>query len=325
MDRGAWRATVHGVTKSWTQVTLSLSRTVRDTHKTWLFLYRTKHPKVSGIQKTFNKNILKWLFRRETQLKGHQLLQLREKYCPELEVVPLNTISPRWPRWHFLRHVEPRMQTYREKEVLTPESVLRDQRSIPSFYRWKKMKHKKLKLRCPSLWRFVGVHWKDWCWGWNSNTLATSCEELTHWKRPWCWEGLGAGGEGDDRGWDGWMASPTRYTWVWVNSRSWWWTGRPGVLRVMGSQRAGHDWATELNWTPFEILMRYESSPQKSVCVCVCVRMHVCHIYKSAYIFRSSIDLLNSIPRPQIRMSDLNPSWINFWYKTYKFTYSHTR
>ena len=67
--------------------------------------------------------------------------------------------------------------------------------------------------------------------------------------RLWCWEGLGAGGEGDDRGWDGWMASLTWCTWVWVNSRSWWWTGRPGVLRFMGSQRVGHDWATELNWT----------------------------------------------------------------------------
>ena len=95
----------------------------------------------------------------------------------------------------------------------------------------------------------LGVHRKDWCWSWNSNTLATSCEELTHWKRPWCLEGLGAGGEGDDRGWDGWMASPTRWAWVWVNSGSWWWTGRPGVLRFMGSQRVRHDWATELNWT----------------------------------------------------------------------------
>ena len=90
-----------------------------------------------------------------------------------------------------------------------------------------------------------------------SNTLATSCEELTHWKRPWCWEGLGAGGEGDDRGWDGWMASPTRWTWVWVNSGSWWWTGKPGVLRFMGSQRVGHDWVTELNFIY-----------NRSVCVC---------------------------------------------------------
>ena len=65
----------------------------------------------------------------------------------------------------------------------------------------------------------LNIHWKDWCWSWNSNTLATWCEELTHWKRPWCWERLKVG-EGDDRGWDGWMASLTQWTWVWVNPRS---------------------------------------------------------------------------------------------------------
>ena len=78
---------------------------------------------------------------------------------------------------------------------------------------------------------FLGVHWKDWCWSWSSNTLATWGEELTHWKRPWCWERLRAGGEGDGRGWDDWMASLTQWTWVWVDS---------------GSQRVRHDWATEL-------------------------------------------------------------------------------
>ena len=67
-------------------------------------------------------------------------------------------------------------------------------------------------------------------------------------ERPWCWERLRAGGEGEDRGWDGWMASPTQWTGVWVDSGSWWWTGRPGVLQSMGSQRVRHDWATELNW-----------------------------------------------------------------------------
>ena len=95
----------------------------------------------------------------------------------------------------------------------------------------------------------MSVHQKDWCWSWNSNTLATWCEELTHWKRPWFWEKLKAGGEGDDRGWDGWMASPTQWTWIWVNSGSCWWTGGPSVLRSMGSQRVEHDWATELDWT----------------------------------------------------------------------------
>ena len=71
--------------------------------------------------------------------------------------------------------------------------------------------------------------------------------------KDWCWERLGAGGEGDNRGWDGWMASRTRWTWVWVNSGRWWWTGRPGVLRFMGSQRVGHDWAAEMNWTELYI------------------------------------------------------------------------
>ena len=74
------------------------------------------------------------------------------------------------------------------------------------------------------------------------------CKEQTHWKRPWYWERLRAGGEGDNRGLDGWMASLTQWTWVWVNFGSWWWTGRPGVLRFMGSQRVEHDWVTELNW-----------------------------------------------------------------------------
>ena len=91
------------------------------------------------------------------------------------------------------------------------------------------------------------------------------CKELTHWKRHWCWKGLGAGGEGDNREWDGWMASLTRRTWVWVNSGSWWWTGRPGVLWFMWSQRVGYDWVTELNW-----VVHF---------VCVCTHTHTHHIF----------------------------------------------
>ena len=90
------------------------------------------------------------------------------------------------------------------------------------------------------------INWKDW-WSWNSNTLATWYKELTLWKRPWCWEILKAGGERDNRGWDGWIASLTQQTWVWVNFGSWWWTRRPGVLQSMLSQSFKHDWATELN------------------------------------------------------------------------------
>ena len=81
----------------------------------------------------------------------------------------------------------------------------------------------------------------------NSNTLATWCKEMTHLKRPWCWERLNAGGEGYDKGWDGWMASPTPWTWVLASSGSWWWTGKLGVLQSMGSQRG--DMAERLNWT----------------------------------------------------------------------------
>ena len=94
-------------------------------------------------------------------------------------------------------------------------------------------------------------------WNWNSNTLATWWEELTHWKRPWSWERLKAGGERDDRGWDGWMASPTQWTWAWVDSGNQWWTGRPGVLQSMGSQTVRHNWATELNWgTTLNVLQK---------------------------------------------------------------------
>ena len=95
----------------------------------------------------------------------------------------------------------------------------------------------------------LNIHWKDWCWSWNSNTLVTLFEELTHLKRPWCWERLKTGGEGDDRGWDGCMASPTQWIWVWASSGSWWWTRVPCVLQSVGlqSQTWLTDW-TDLNW-----------------------------------------------------------------------------
>ena len=86
------------------------------------------------------------------------------------------------------------------------------------------------------------------CWNWNSNTLATWWEELTHLKRPWCWERLKAGGEGDDRGWNVWMASPTQWRWVWVNSGSCWWTAWCAAGHGVTESRTLSDW-TELNWT----------------------------------------------------------------------------
>ena len=82
----------------------------------------------------------------------------------------------------------------------------------------------------------LNIHWNYWCWSWSSNTLATWCEELIHWKRPWCWEILRAGGEGSDRGWDGWMASSTQWTRVWANSEWQWRIGKHDMLQSMGLQ-----------------------------------------------------------------------------------------
>ena len=131
------------------------------------------------------------------------------------------------------------------------------------------------------------IHWTDWCWSWNSNTLATWCEEPTHWKRPWCWERFKAG-EGDDRGRYGWMASPTQWTWVWASSGSWWWTGKPGVLQSMGSQRVRYDWMTELIWSSYDFIF--------SICILEnktwytkkiysqCLRNHGCELSKISKI-----------------------------------------
>ena len=85
----------------------------------------------------------------------------------------------------------------------------------------------------------------------------TWCKKLTHWKRPWCWERLRAGGEGDDRGWDSWMTSPNWWTRVWVSSGGWWWTGKPVVLHSVGWQRGRQDWETELNRTEARRVIRF--------------------------------------------------------------------
>ena len=115
-------------------------------------------------------------------------------------------------------------------------------------FSWTAMRSNQLILKDYSL-EGLNIHWKDWCWSWSSNTWATWCEELIHWKRPWWihWERLKAGGKGYNRGWDGWMVSLTWWTWVWATSRSWWWTGRPGMLQSVGLQRVRRDWVTELN------------------------------------------------------------------------------
>ena len=134
----------------------------------------------------------------------------------------------------------------------------------------------------------LGVHWKFWCWSWNSNTLPTSCEKLTHLKRPWCWERLKTREEGgDDRGWDGWMASPTQWTWVWMDSGSWWWTGRPGVLQSTGS----YGWVTEL--------MSVESVMPSNYLILCCPLLLLPSIFPSIRIFSSE--------------SALHIRWLKYW------------
>ena len=86
---------------------------------------------------------------------------------------------------------------------------------------------------------------KDWCWSWNSSILVIWCEQMTHWKSPWCWERWREEGDEGLRGWDGWAASLMQWTWTWANFGRWWGTERPGVLRSMGLQGVRHDWATE--------------------------------------------------------------------------------
>ena len=110
----------------------------------------------------------------------------------------------------------------------------------------------------------LGVHWKDWCWRWNSNTLATWCRELTHLKRSWCWERLRVGGEGNNKGWDSWMASLTQWTWVWMDSESWWWTGKPGMLWFMSCKES--DMTEWLNWTELKADLWKQGALSCSIC-----------------------------------------------------------
>ena len=148
-------------------------------------------------------------------------------FPPFIQVMRLQLFYPhiKHPTWWKL---EPILKAQAEKKMWTSN------RNIYFFLMWRRLSTEELMLlNCgvgedsweslglqgdptSPFWRrsALGFLWKEWCSSWNSSTLATSCEELTHWKKLWCWEGLGAGGEGDDRGWDGWMASWTWWTWV---------------------------------------------------------------------------------------------------------------
>ena len=167
---------------------------------------------------------------------------------------------------------------------------------------------------------------------WSSNTLATWCKELTHWKRPWCWERLRAGGEGDDRGWDGWMASPTQWTWVWASYGSWWWTGKPGVLQSMGCKDS--EMTEQLNWTELILCWGEYSISQISVYMSQLIDIYqsklwwsICHVTLTGYlkgsckatprqILAHNLSWASSKIALQIVISKI--CWVSFFYNSQK-------
>ena len=129
----------------------------------------------------------------------------------------------------------------------------------------------------------LSIQWKDWCWSWSSNILATWCKERTSWKRLWCWERLKAEGEWDNRGWDGWMASPSQWVWVWGNSGSWWWTGSVGSCSQWGL-RVIHEWGTELNWTELKLHEILLHERKGGILILVFATNYISQLSKTWYI-----------------------------------------
>ena len=146
----------------------------------------------------------------------------------------------------------------------------------------------------------LNVHWKDWCW--SPNTLATWYKELTHWKRPWCWAGFKAGGEGDDRVWDGCMTSRTLWTWVWASSRSSWWTVKHGVLQFMESQRVRHDWVTDL-YADFQIICEFS------------IYMCIFNLYVDVQLCRVLVPMFFNIQVSFSCVSNSSLFFLTFWKK----------
>ena len=166
----------------------------------------------------------------------------------------------------------------------------------------------------------LDIHWKDWCWCWcwSSNTLATWCKEVTYQKRHWCWERLKAGGEEDYRGWDGWMASLTWWTWVWASSRSWWSTEvqRAAVHEVRKSQTQLRDW-TELKWGRTRILSQG--------CTTVSWLLLPCFLHPLSSLISNCLNLSFRTQGRSWRLETVPyKQWVGTWTQKHLFLWNHT-
>ena len=155
----------------------------------------------------------------------------------------MNTMKRKPTEWEmiFVIHISDKVISKMYKELSTKELMLLNYGGWEDFCESLEQQGDQT---CQSYRKStLNISWNDWCWIWSSSTLAICCKDLGG--KAWCWERLGEGGKRGDRGWDGWMASLTQWTWVWAKPRRWYRTGNPGVLQSMGSQITGHDWATE--------------------------------------------------------------------------------
>ena len=189
---------------------------------------------IGGFVLSLWDSLVAQMVKRLTAVQETQVQSLDQEDPLEKETAAHSNILP----WRIPCMEEPGLQSMGSQRVGHDRATLLSDSKL-EFTLPNKKRNKKHPTSQQST---LNIHWKDWCWSWSSPTSATWCEEPTHWKRPWCWGRLTTEGEGGDRGWDGWMASLTQWTWVWANSGR---IGKPGMLQSTGSQKVGHNWTIE--------------------------------------------------------------------------------